>query len=324
MEAKKQQSEEKEKEIRDVIILGTGCSGLTAALYTARANLNPLVLHGDTPGGQLVTTTLVENYPGFLEGIDGNTLIETMEKQATRFGAQFEYGIIEKVNFSKFPFELSTSNSGTTYFAKSVIIATGARPRKLGIPSESAYWGKGVTSCATCDGYFFKGEDVCVIGGGDSAMEEANFLTRMCRKVYVIHRRDHFTASKIMSDRTLKNPKIEIVWNSFVETILGEDGSVSGVRVKNVLSNTTMDIALKGVFLAIGHIPNTDPFKGILSMDENGYLITKSHSTRTNIDGVFGCGDCQDHVFRQAVTAAGTGCMAAIEVERWLEKQQQA
>jgi len=303
--------------IREVIILGTGPSGLTAALYTARANLKPLILHGTQPGGQLTTTTLVENYPGFVEGVDGNELIDAMQKQAEKFGTDFAYGEVTKVDFSSKPLKLFTTDK--TYLAKTVIVATGARPRKLGLQSETVYWSKGVTSCATCDGYFFKGQDVCVIGGGDSAMEEANFLTRMCSKVYLIHRRDKFRASKIMADRTLQNSKVQVVWNSEVAEVLGDGKNVSGIRLNNLQTGKKTDVPLKGVFLAIGHIPNTDAFKGVLDMDENGYLITKAHSTTTNKDGVFVCGDCQDHVFRQAVTAAGTGCMAAIEAERWLD-----
>jgi thioredoxin reductase (NADPH) len=308
---------EEVKEIRNVIILGSGPAGLTAALYTARANLKPLVLHGSTPGGQLTTTTEVENYPGFIDGIDGNELIDNMTKQAERFGAEFQYGEVKSVDVSSKPFKLITYDK--IYYSKAIIVATGARPKKLGIESETFYWSKGVTSCATCDGFFYRGQDVCVIGGGDSAMEEASFLTRMCNKVYLIHRRDKFRASKIMSDRVLSNKKIELVLDSVVDEILGDGQKVNGIRVKNIHTGTTKEIPLKGVFLAIGHIPNTDPFKNILDMDENGYLITKPQSTKTNIEGIFVCGDCADHVFRQAVTAAGTGCMAAIETERWLE-----
>jgi len=305
--------------IHNVVILGTGPSGLTAALYTARAQLKPLVLHGNTPGGQLTTTTEVENFPGFVEGIDGNQLIDTMTKQAERFGATFQYGEVKEIDFNSRPFKLHTFDS--VIHAKSLIIATGARPRKMGLQSETNYWSKGVTSCATCDGFFYKGQDVCVIGGGDSAMEEASFLTRMCKKVYLIHRRDKFRASRIMTERVLKNEKIEVLYNSAVDEVLGDGKIVNGVRVKNIENGESQVITLKGVFLAIGHIPNTDPFIGKLDTDENGYLVTKSHSTQTNVEGVFACGDCQDHVFRQAITAAGTGCMAAIEAERWLESQ---
>jgi len=299
--------------------LGTGPAGLTAALYTARAQLKPLVLHGNTPGGQLTTTTEVENFPGFVEGVDGNQLIDSMTKQAERFGATFQYGEVKEVDFNSRPFKIQTFDQ--VILAKSLIIATGARPRKMGIESETAYWTKGVTSCATCDGFFYKGQEVIVIGGGDSAMEEASFLTRMCKKVYLIHRRDKFRASRIMTERVLKNEKIEVLYNSVIEEVVGDGKLVTGVRVKNVENGEAKTLPVKGVFLAIGHIPNTDPFKGKLDMDENGYLLTQHHSSKTNIEGVFACGDCQDHVFRQAITAAGSGCMGAIEAERYLESQ---
>jgi len=303
-------------EVYNVVILGSGPSGLTAALYTARANLRPLVLEGETPGGQLVTTSEVENFPGFPDGILGPDLIENMKNQAIHFGAQFKYGHVKDVDVSAFPIKLFTNEE--TILTKTLIISTGARPRKLDIPSENKLWAKGVTSCATCDGFFYRGKEVCVIGGGDSAMEEANFLTRFCTKVYLIHRRDKFRASKIMTERVLKNEKIHIIYDSIIEEILGEE-KVTGVKLRNLKSNTISELPLAAVFLAIGHIPNTDPFKGKLDMDENGYLLTKPHSTYTNVPGVFACGDCQDHVFRQAITAAGTGCMAAIEAERYLE-----
>jgi len=306
-------------EIHNVVILGTGPSGLTAALYTARAQLKPLILHGNTPGGQLTTTTEIENFPGYIKGIDGNELIDNMTKQAERFGAVFKYGNVQEVDFSSKPLKLKLDSE--VIHTRTLIIATGARPRKMGIPSEETYWSKGVTSCATCDGFFYKGQDVCVIGGGDSAMEEAQFLTRMCKKVYLIHRREKFRASKIMADRVLKNEKIELLYNSIIEEILGDGKKVNGIRIKSAETGEVKDIPLQGVFLAIGHIPNTDPFIGKLKADENGYLITESHSTKTDVEGVFACGDCQDHVFRQAITAAGTGCMAAIEAERWLETQ---
>jgi len=303
-------------QIHQVVILGTGPAGLTAALYAARANLKPLVLHGDTPGGQLTTTSDVENFPGFPDGVMGPDLIENIKKQAARFGAEFKFGFVKDVDLSSSLFKLTTSEE--TILAKTLIVATGARPRKLNLPSENKLWAKGVTSCATCDGFFYRGKEVCVVGGGDSAMEEALFLTRFCTKIYLIHRRDKFRASKIMSDRLLINQKIQVVYNSVVEEILGQD-KVAGISLKNLQTGEVQEIPLAAVFLAIGHIPNTDPFKGKLDMDENGYLITKPHSTQTNIPGVFACGDCQDHVFRQAITAAGTGCMAAIEAERFLE-----
>jgi len=238
-------------------------------------------------------------------------------KQSEKFGAEFKYTSVQDIDTSSRPFKVKT-NEGF-FFGKTVIVSTGARPKKLDIPSETKYWGKGVTSCATCDGYFFKGQDVIVIGGGDSAMEEATFLTRFSPKVYLIHRRDKFRASKIMAEKTLKNPNIEVIWNSVVEEILGDGKKVDGVLIKNVETNQTQRMNIKGVFLGIGHIPNTDPFKGKLNMDENGYLLTKSNSTETNVEGIFACGDCQDHVYRQAITAAGTGCMAALEAEKFLE-----
>jgi len=304
--------------VHNVVILGSGPAGLTAALYTARAQLQPLVLHGGQPGGQLTTTSEVENYPGFITGVDGNEMIDAMTKQAERFGASFKFGDAVDIDFSSRPYKITTSDKEVIR-AQTLIVATGARARKLDIPSETTYWSKGVTSCATCDGFFYKGQEVCVIGGGDSACEEALFLTRMCSKVYIIHRRDKFyRASKIMSERTLQNPKVEVIWNSIIEEIVG-DAKVTGIKVKDANTNKERIVPLKGVFLGIGHIPNTEVFKGKLDMDENGYLVTKAHSTYTNIPGVFACGDCQDHVFRQAITAAGTGCMAAIEAERWLE-----
>jgi len=306
-------------QVHNVVILGTGPAGLTAALYSARAQLKPLVLHGNTPGGQLTTTTEVENFPGFVEGVDGNLLIDSMTKQAERFGATFQYGEVKEIDFNSRPFRIQTFDQ--VILAKSLIIATGARPRKMGIESETAYWSKGVTSCATCDGFFYKGQEVIVIGGGDSAMEEASFLTRMCKKVYLIHRREKFRASRIMTERVLKNEKIEVLYNSVIEEVVGDGKLVTGVRVKNVETGEAKTLPVKGVFLAIGHIPNTDPFKGKLDMDENGYLLTQHHSSKTNIEGVFACGDCQDHVFRQAITAAGSGCMGAIEAERYLESQ---
>ncbi|KAL6056527.1 Thioredoxin reductase [Balamuthia mandrillaris] len=320
------------EEVRNVTILGTGPCGLTAALYTARANLRPLVLHGDTPGGQLTTTTEVENYPGFVQGIDGNELISNMTQQAERFGTEYRYGTVKQIRVpegrerGKEPLELVLAGGGETeevVKTKTLIVATGARPRKLGLPSEDEYWSKGVTSCATCDGFFFRGKEVCVIGGGDSAMEEATYLTRHCPKVYVIHRRDKLRASKIMADRALTHPKIEVVWNAVVQEILGDKEKkpfqVTGVRLKDTVTNESKVLAVEGVFLAIGHIPNTDCLQGVIELDENGYAVTKPKSTATSVPGLFVAGDAQDHVYRQAITAAGTGCMAAIEAERWLE-----
>lgn len=299
----------------NVIILGSGPAGLTSAIYSARANLNPLVVEGMQAGGQLTITSEVENYPGFPEGVMGPDLMINFRKQAERFGARFEMGNVVSVDLSKRPFVLKTESK--TFEAKTLIISTGASANLLGLKNESRLMGKGVSTCATCDGFFFRNMDIAVVGGGDSACEEANFLTRFAKKVYMVHRRDSFKASKIMADRVLKNPKIEVLWNSVVEDILGEK-EVTGMRVKNIANGSVKDVPLSGVFVAIGHSPNTKLFKGILKMDDNGYLIT-SNGTRTNIEGVFAAGDVQDHVYRQAITAAGTGCMAAIDAERFLE-----
>lgn len=275
----------------------------------------------------MTTTTEVENYPGFIEGIDGNALIDNMTKQAERFGATFQYATVEKVVPGN-PIRLHLDGESEPLETSALIVATGARPRKLGIPSEDKWWAKGVTSCATCDGFFYKGKEVCVIGGGDSAMEEANFLTRFCPKVHIIHRRDTFRASKIMADRVLKNPKIHVIWNAAVEEILGDESrpgglKVTGVRLKDIPTSTVSTLPIEGVFLAIGHIPNTDFLKGVVDLDGEGYAVTKPNSTKTNVDGIFVSGDAQDRVFRQAITAAGSGCMAAIEAERWLEARGQ-
>jgi len=307
--------------VHSVVILGSGPAGLTAALYSARAQLKPLVFHGNQPGGQLTTTTEIENYPGFVEGIDANLLLENMRNQAQRFGATFRYDTVKSVNFSSQPLSLFLSG-GEEVRTQAVIVATGARPRLLEIPSEQLYWSKGVSSCATCDGFFFRGKDVAVIGGGDSAAEEALFLTRMCPNVYLIHRRDKLRASAIMANRVAANSKIKLLWNNQVDEILGDGNSVHSLRLKNTQNGEISHINVKGVFIAIGHIPNTDTFKGVLDQDENGYLLLKEpNTTRTNVEGVFVSGDCVDHVYRQAVTAAGTGCMAAIDVERWLQIQ---
>jgi len=305
--------------MENVIILGTGCAGFTAGIYTARANLNPLILEGKQPGGQLTTTSEVENFPGFPEGVDGYDLMNNLRKQATKFGARVENAFIDRVDFSE---DVKTLYSGEkAYHAKVVIIATGAAPRLLGVPGEQEmYGGKGVTTCATCDGAFYRNMEVVVIGGGDSACEEALFLTRFCSKVTLIHRRDELRASKIMADRTLAHEKIEAVWNSAVEEVLaGDDGKARAVRVKNLQSGQTSEISCKGVFIAIGHLPNTQPFEGILELDNNGYLVPSVGSmVKTKIPGVFVAGDCADHVYRQAITAAGMGCQSAIEAERWL------
>jgi thioredoxin reductase (NADPH) len=277
-------------------------------------------------GGQLTTTTEVENYPGFVEGIDGNQLIDNMTKQAERFGAEMQYGTVTKVEPGD-PIRIYLEGA-TPLETKALIVATGARPRKLGISSEAKWWSKGVTSCATCDGYFYRGKEVCVIGGGDSAMEEATFLTRYCPRVHIIHRRGTFRASKVMAERVLKNPKIVVEWNSVVEEILGDENragalKVTGVGLRNLITSELKILPVEGVFLAIGHIPNTDFLKGVVDLDQEGYVITKPNSTKTNVEGIFVSGDAQDRVFRQAITAAGTGCMAAIEAERWLEERGQ-
>lgn len=306
-------------EIENVLIIGTGCAGLTAAIYTARANLNPLVLEGDLPGGQLTQTSEVENFPGFPEGVDGFMLMDNLRKQASRFGTRFKQSMIESVDFSSSPYTLRSSSE--EFKAKSVIISTGASPRLLGIPGEKEmFGGKGVTTCATCDGAFYRDMEVVVVGGGDTACEEALFLTRFCSKITLIHRRDELRASRIMAERTIGHDKIEMAWNTVVEEILSDaTGNVSGVRVKDVNTEETRQIDCKGVFVAIGHIPNTGPFADVIATDANGYFKPESGSqVRTSIPGVYVSGDCADHVYRQAITAAGMGCQAAIEAERYL------
>ncbi len=304
----------------NVIILGSGPAGLTAAIYSARANLNPTLIHGPLPGGQLTTTTDVENFPGFAHGIMGPELMQTMEAQAKRFGTKLIAEIITSADLSKRPFTLKSAKN--TYTCDVLIIATGASAKLIGIQSEKDLMGFGVSTCATCDGAFFKNKLIAVVGGGDSACEEANFLTRFGSKVYLIHRRDALRASKIMQDRVLKNPKIEMVWNSTVAEVKGnKEAGVSALILEDTQNGTKRELPCDALFVAIGHTPNTQLFKGQLKMDENGYLITKPNSTYTDVSGVFACGDVQDHVFRQAVTAAGSGCMAAIEAERWLEAQ---
>jgi thioredoxin reductase (NADPH) len=306
-----------EDTVREVVIIGSGCAGHTAALYTARANLKPLVLEGHEPGGQLSLTTLVENFPGFPEGIQGPELIENMRKQAGRFGAQYQLGQVEKADLSTSPFSLQVGRE--TIRTKTLIIASGASARWLGLPGEQALIGHGVSSCATCDGFFFSGKEIAVIGGGDSAMEEANFLTRFATKVTLIHRRDDFRASKIMLDRAKKNDKIEFLTNTVVEDVYDPaQAEVTALKLRNVKTNKVYDFPTSAMFLGIGHIPNTKVFEGQLEMDSDGYLVTRNYVS-TRVPGVFACGDVQDRRFRQAITAAGTGCMAALEAERFLE-----
>lgn len=301
-----------------VVILGSGPAGLTAAIYTARANLAPLLIHGPLPGGQLTTTTEVENFPGFPEGIMGPDLMMVMEKQAKRFGAQIMVDTVKQAELSEAKKILRTDKKEIS--CDVLIIATGATPKYLGLPNEMELLGYGVSTCATCDGAFFRDKVIAVAGGGDSACEEANFLTRFASKVYMIHRRDELRASKIMQDRVMANPKIEILWNRTVKAIEGDRAKgVNAIVLTDTTSGAEQTLETSALFVAIGHTPNSQLFKGQLDMDENGYIVPKSNSTATNITGVFACGDVQDHVFRQAITAAGTGCMAAIEGERWLE-----
>lgn len=301
-----------------VVIMGSGPAGLTAALYTARANLEPLVFEGFEAGGQLTLTTDVENYPGFENGIMGPDLINTMRNQAERFGAKCLLSDIDSVDLSKHPFRIKSGE--TEVQADSFIIASGASARMLGIPSEKNLIGHGVSTCATCDGFFFKDKEIIVVGGGDSAMEEATFLTKFASKVSVIHRRDSLRASKIMRDRAFKNERIKFIWNSVVEEVLGEKGKgVTGVKLKNIETERITEMKIDGVFIAIGHNPNTKIFNGLLETDENGYIITSEGTSETNIPGVFAAGDVQDTRYKQAITAAGSGCMAAIDAEKFLE-----
>jgi len=305
-----------------LIIIGSGPAGLTAAIYTARANLAPLVIEGepsstsDQPGGQLMLTTEVENFPGFPNGIMGPELMLQCREQAARFGTQFLTAKVTAIDFSERPFKVWVRDD--MYTADAVIVSTGAQSLMLGLESESRLLGHGVSTCATCDGFFFRGQEIAVVGGGDSAIEEATFLTKFATKVILLVRRDELRASKIMQQRALANPKIEIVWNTVVDELLGTS-KLEGAVVRNVVTDEVTTLPVTGLFVAIGHRPNTDLFRGVLQMEDNGYLITQPGSTYTDVEGVFACGDVQDHTYRQAVTAAGSGCMAAIDAERWLE-----
>jgi thioredoxin reductase (NADPH) len=307
------------QDIRDTVILGTGCAGLTAAIYAARANLKPLVLEGHEPGGQLSITTLVENFPGWPEGIQGPDLIEKMKLQATRFGADIQMGHLHSVDFSKRPLTLYMSNKEAIH-TRTLIIASGASARWLGLPSEQALIGHGVSSCATCDGFFFSGKEIAVVGGGDSAMEEALFLTRFATKVSVIHRREQFRSSRIMLDRAMAHDKIKFLTNTAVEEVLGvEKKEVTGLRLRNTATQDESVLPVSAMFLGIGHIPNAGMFKGLIDLDADGYIKT-TDQVLTKVPGVFACGDVQDRRYRQAITAAGSGCMAALEVEKYLEE----
>jgi thioredoxin reductase (NADPH) len=310
--------------VHDVLIIGSGPAGLTAAIYGARANLKPVVVEGLQPGGQLMITTDVENYPGFPNGVNGPEVMDLFRKQAERFGTEFIWGDVTRVDLDQRPFRVHTEEQ--TLESRTLIVATGASAKWLGIPTELPWpeglGGRGVSACATCDGFFFRNQDVLVVGGGDTAMEEANYLTRMCKSVTVIHRREGFRASKIMVDRAKANPKIRFVLNAVVDEILGmEEGKVRGARLRSTANDRVWDEPAEGVFIAIGHQPNSDLFKGKLDMDERSYLLVKPGTTYTNVEGVFAAGDVADSVYRQAVTAAGLGCMAAMEAERWLESQ---
>lgn len=301
-----------------VAIIGSGAAGLTAAIYAARANLEPVVIHGNQPGGQLTITTDVENFPGFEEGIMGPELMQVMERQAQRFGTRMVQSLVSKVDLESTPRVLHLEN-GDTVTADAVVVATGATAKLLGLPSEMELMGYGVSACATCDGFFFQGKPIAVVGGGDSAMEEATFLAKFASEVTIIHRRDEFRASKIMQDRALKNPKIKVLWNKEVTEVLGtKEEGVRALKLVDTVNGETSEFPTEGLFLAIGHVPNTQVFEGVLEMKDSGYLVVEPGTTRTNIPGVFAAGDVADDVYRQAITAAGSGCMAALDAERYL------
>jgi len=318
--------------VRNVVVIGSGPAGLTAAIYAARANLAPVVFEGepsstsDQPGGQLMLTTDIENFPGFVEGLAGPELMGAMRSQAARFGAELVTTKVTRVSLTDRPFQVwatdPSSGEEVLHLARSVIVATGARSLMLGLPSEQRLLSRGVSTCATCDGFFFRGQNIAVVGGGDSALEEAIFLTKFAETVTVVHRRKELRASKIMQDRAFKNPKIRFVWDTLVTEVLGES-KVEGLRLRNRVTGEESVLDVTGLFVAIGHAPNTDLFRGQLDMDDAGYLITAPRSTATNIPGIFACGDVQDHTYRQAITAAGSGCMAAIDAERWLEASEE-
>ena len=304
--------------MRNMVIIGSGPAGLTAAVYAARANLQPLLIEGKEPGGQLTLTTLVENYPGFAEGIMGPDLMDAMRKQAQRFGTEIVNGHVHSVKLKEQPFRVLYADQ--EILTKTVVISTGSSAKLIGLETEIQLMGHGVSTCATCDGFFYRGKEIAVVGGGDSAMEEATFLTKFATRVSVIHRRDVLRASKIMQDRAMKNPKIQFIFNTVVEEVVGtKETGVVGLKLRNVRNRELSQLKVDGLFIAIGHNPNTEMLKGQIDLDENGYIKTQPDSTRTNIPGVFACGDVQDPVFRQAITAAGSGCMAAIEAERWLQ-----
>lgn len=301
----------------ECLIIGSGPAGYTAAIYAARADLKPVVYQGLQPGGQLTSTTEVDNFPGYPDGVQGPEMMIDLQKQAERFGTDMRWGIISEVDFSARPFKI-TDDNGKKMLAETVVIATGATAKWMGIESEAKYNGHGVSACATCDGFFFRGQDMAVVGGGDTACEEASYLAKLGRKIYMIVRRDELRASKAMQTRVMNTPNIEILWNSKTKEIVGDGKTVTGALIENVKTGEIRQIEVQGFFVAIGHSPNTELFKGQIDLDENGYIITIPGSTRTNVPGVFAAGDVQDHIFRQAITAAGTGCMAAIEAERFL------